>query len=493
MPPSYNNDDVFSLNGTFGSQAPDSTANTTEIAAHAIYHMMQGFLSTFPQYNPPNNSSLGVNLFSESYGGKYGPVFAEVWEEENRKRQSGAAAESAAVDIHLTSLGLVNACVDDLVQGPSYASMLVNNSYGFQAVPKLQASLTNATFYQPGGCRELINQCRAIVAVADPTNQGNVAAANNACAQAAEICQRYLSDSFVTSGRSLYDIAHKAPDSYPPRFYSTYLNTPGIQASIGTQVNYTDFNPGVYSLFYTTGDPQRITAIPKLAALLQSGIRIGLIYGDRDFICNWMGGEAVSLALADAAGAPYNVAFPTAGYAPVIVNESYIGGVVRQFANLSFSRIYQAGHFVPASQPETAFQVFARIILGTSVSTGVAADARTYNTSGPLNATQTAKLPDAPSPTCFLRALTDTCAKHQISSIEAGKGVVINGAWYPASSDWPGMSSTAIPSTTSMTGSVTLTGVFTATSTPNAARASRAYIKHALTAGVLCLLPAFAF
>ncbi len=48
------------------------------VAAMAIYHMMQGFLSVFPQYNPPGNGSLGVNLFSESYGGKYGPAFADT-------------------------------------------------------------------------------------------------------------------------------------------------------------------------------------------------------------------------------------------------------------------------------------------------------------------------------------------------------------------------------------------------------------------------------
>ncbi len=86
-PPAVTGDARLLLNGTFSSQSVDATPNTTEVAAAAIYHMMQGFLSTFPQYNPPGNTSLGVNLFSESYGGKYGPIFAEVWEVGERETQ----------------------------------------------------------------------------------------------------------------------------------------------------------------------------------------------------------------------------------------------------------------------------------------------------------------------------------------------------------------------------------------------------------------------
>ena len=84
---------------------------------------------------------------------------------------------------------------------------------------------------------------------------------------------------------------------------------------------------------------------------MKAGVRIGFIYGDRDYICNWLGGEAISLAVAAETSAAYASLFPAAGYAPIIVNTTYIGGVVRQYGNLSFSRIYDAGHSVPAYQP----------------------------------------------------------------------------------------------------------------------------------------------
>ncbi|KAK0629150.1 Alpha/Beta hydrolase protein [Bombardia bombarda] len=472
------------INGTFPTTNRTSTANTTEIAAQAIWHLMQGFLSVFPQYNPPDNSSLGISLFAESYGGKYGPVFAETWEGQNARRQNGSLANSTTLDIRLVALGIVNGCVDDLVQGPYYTTMAVNNSYGLQLLSPVRAALANGSFYAPSGCQDLTQQCQQQVAALDPNNATNVKTVNSLCGAATMTCQG-LVDPYLETGRSVYDISQTISSSapFPPHFYLDYLNTAAVQRAIGSPVNYTDTSLAVTAAFLATGDWERRALVPKLAALLARGVRIGMMYGDRDYICNWLGGEAVSLAIAAAAGAPYATKFPSAGYAPVIVNDSYIGGVVRQFANLSFSRIYQSGHFVPAYQPETAFQVFARIIMGTSVSTGERVDLGSFNTTGPANATQSLKLPPSPTGTCFVRVV-GSCPTDAVQSMLDGKGVVINGVWYPASSDWPGATMTSssagavgggggatgggggggpVPTPTSTT---VLTGLFTATATP---------------------------
>ncbi|KAK3384546.1 Alpha/Beta hydrolase protein [Lasiosphaeria ovina] len=471
------------LNGTLPSNSASKTANTTEIAAVAVWHMLQGFLSVFPQYNPPGASALGVNLFAESYGGKYGPVFADVWEQQNDLAlQSGASSSNSPANstlvIHLTALGIVNGCVDDLVQGPYYAAMTVNSSYGLNIISPVAAALANGSFYESGGCRDAIIACRNMIANdrapnADASPVQNVST-NGVCFHATSVCNGLL-EPYSTSGRSFYDIAHQTPESFPPSYYIEYLNTRAVQDAIGAVVNYTDTSRAVARAFQSTGDYERDDTVTKLAALVARGVRVGLMYGDRDYICNWLGGEAVSLAIAAGVGGAYAAAFPAAGYAPIIVNDSYIGGVVRQFANLSFSRIYQAGHFVPAYQPETAFQVFARIILGTSLSTGSPADLTTYNTTGPANATSSLSLPPSPTETCYVRA-PDSCATDSVQSLLKGQGVVVNGVWYAASSDWPGASLTssapgasgsgATPTPSAST-SVTLTGVFTATSTPN--------------------------
>jgi carboxypeptidase C (cathepsin A) len=458
------------LNGTFSSLSANNTANTTETAALAVWHMLQGFLATFPQYNP-GNASLGVSLFAESYGGKYGPVFAETWEEQNAKRQNGSLFNATSLDIHLSSLGIMNGCVDDEIQGPSYTEMMVNNPYGLQLLNSVRAALVNASYYQANGCLDMIYQCRNATLASDPGGAGNVSSVNDICEQATTTCNQDLIQPYSDFGRSLYDIAHQLPESFPPCYYIDYLNTADIQMAIGSPVNFTDTSSQVYSAFMGTGDWERTAMVPKLAALLQKGVRVGLVYGDRDFICNWIGGEAVSLSVASSLGGSYAANFPTSGYAPIIVNSSYIGGVVRQYGNLSFSRVYQAGHFVPAYQPETAFQVFARILLGTSISTGEAVNLSTYNTSGPLNATSSLILPPSPTQTCYIGSIPDTCESAAVSGILNGQGVIINGVWYAASSNWPGatmsstVSGTATPTTSSTT--ATLTGVYTATATPS--------------------------
>lgn len=201
---------------------------------------------------------------------------------------------------------------------------------------------------------------------------------------------------------------------------------------------------------------------------------------------NWFGGEAVSLAVAqNTTSGNYSTRFAQAGYAPIITNSTYIGGAVRQYGNLSFSRIYDAGHSVPAYQAETAFQVFARIISGSSLSTGENIDLTTYNTTGPLNSTHTNSLPASPSATCWLRNIDNTCTEQQKSAIIAGSGVIMDGVWFSAASAFSsqtsstGSSSIVAISTTIITiqGGTTVTlqttiteiptGVFVATATPS--------------------------
>lgn len=443
--------------------------------------MLQGFLGAFPQYGPTSSSTMGVHLFAESYGGKYGPAFATIWEEQNLRRLNGTISKNGTIEIKLISLGIVNGCVDDLVQAPYYPVMAVNNTFGLTAINPTMAKLATASFYAPGGCQDLINQCRVAVVTQDPEDEGDVAVVNSICASAYSSCTSNVMEPYFEAGRSVYDIAHFLPDPFPPSTYLEYLNTAGFQSAIGTPVNYTETNYQVVDAFTSTGDYERQALIPDIARLLNNGVRVGLMYGDLDYICNWLGGEAVSLAVATQASGSYSTLFPAAGYAPIITNSSYIGGVVRQYGNFSFSRIYDAGHSVPAYQPETAFQVFARIITGTSVSTGAAVDLSVYNTTGPLNATYTASLPASPSATCWLRNIPETCTDDERNQIIDNEGVIINGVLYDASSDWSNPAATSTPTaggsqdsgnSVTVTTTQILTGFFTATATPSTAKKS---------------------
>ncbi|CAG8956639.1 hypothetical protein HYFRA_00011950 [Hymenoscyphus fraxineus] len=464
------------MNGTFSSLNRNNTSNTTELAGMAIWHMLQGFLGAFPQYMP-NSTSVGVHLFAESYGGKYGPAFATLWTEQNRKRLNGSLSLNGTIDIKLASLGIVNGCVDDLIQAPYYPAFAVNNTFGVTAINPTRAELASASFSSRGGCRDQINNCRAAVLAQDPDNNGDVEIVNKLCSAAYSSCTMNVMEPYMDAGRSVYDISHLLPDSFPSSTYLDYLNTPEFLAAIGSPVNYTETNYQVVDAFTSTGDYERESLVPSLSALLRQGIRVGLMYGDLDYICNWMGGEAISLAVAAQTSASYASRFPAAGYAPIITNATYIGGVVRQYGNLSFSRIYDAGHTIPSSQPETAFEVFARIITGTSVSTGEIINPSVFNTTGPLNATVTASLPPSPASTCFLRNIGQTCNEDQRNMILGGKGAIINGVLYSDPADWSSAISSASASnpstaTVSVTTTQVLTGQFTATATPSSTKKS---------------------
>lgn len=54
-----------------------------------------------------------------------------------------------------------------------------------------------------------------------------------------------------------------------------------------------------------------------------------------------LAGENVSLSV-DFPGA---ASFRSSGYANIITNSTYTGGVVRQIGQLSFSRVFEAGHY----------------------------------------------------------------------------------------------------------------------------------------------------
>ncbi|PVH89877.1 alpha/beta-hydrolase [Cadophora sp. DSE1049] len=463
------------MNGTFSSLNSSNTANTTEIAGMVIWHMLQGFLGAFPEYGPNSSTTMGVHLFAESYGGKYGPAFASIWEEQNLRRSNGTLSRGGTIEIKLASLGIVNGCVDDLIQAPFYPAMAINNTYGLSAINPTRARLASASFSSEGGCADLIRQCRSAVSSQDPDNEGDVEVVNSICSHAYSSCSTNVIEPYFDAGRSIYDIAHYVPDPFPPNTYLEYLNTASVQAAIGSPVNFTQTNQQVISAFTSTGDYERNDLVPEIAKLLNAGIRVGFMYGDRDYICNWLGGEAISLAVAAATSPSYASIFPESGYAPIIVNTSYIGGVVRQYGNLSFSRIYDAGHSVPAYQPETAFQVFARIMSGTSVSTGEIINNSLYNTTGPLNATHTNSLPPSPSATCWQRNIPETCNGDQKQQIVNGEGVIINGILYDEAKDWSSAASSSTSSSQSQTtGRVTvttttqiLTGFFTATATPS--------------------------
>jgi carboxypeptidase D len=199
-----------------------------------------------------------------------------------------------------------------------------------------------------------------------------------------------------------------------------------VQGALGVPINYTESTDSVYAGFSSTGDYPRSDVhgyIDDIAYVLDSGIKVALVYGDRDYACNWIGGEDVSLLVnhAEAAG------FRDAGYTPLQTNKTYVGGQVRQHGNFSFTRVYEAGHEVPAYQPETAYNIFHRAIFNRDLATGEVDTARnsSYSTQGPKSTWDIKNdVPESPGPLCYILALEATCTEDQIASVANGTAMI---------------------------------------------------------------------
>lgn len=119
--------------GTMGSQGPKTTANSTTHAAHAMWHFAQTWFSEFPAYKPHDDR---VSLWTESYGGHYGPGFVKFFQEQNEKINNGTIKEDGTHYIHLDTLGIINGLLDTALQTIMYAEMAYNNV----RLPNLRAS-----------------------------------------------------------------------------------------------------------------------------------------------------------------------------------------------------------------------------------------------------------------------------------------------------------------------------------------------------------------
>lgn len=99
--------------GTYSTPDVTLTANTTEAAAPNFWKTVQGFMGAFPQY-----SKGDFHLVTHSYGGHYGPRFADYIQSQNAKNIPGA------MPIKLKTLLIGNGFYDAAVQYPAYVSRL---------------------------------------------------------------------------------------------------------------------------------------------------------------------------------------------------------------------------------------------------------------------------------------------------------------------------------------------------------------------------------
>lgn len=223
---------------------------------------------------------------------------------------------------------------------------------------------------------------------------------------------------------------HEAQDPFPPPYMLGWLNQAEVQKAFGVPVNHSWYSPAVAEAFDRTGDLVKGGQLEQLKYVLGHGVNVALFHGDRDYACNWLGGERYSLNIPW----PHQADFRNAGYTALVLSEPYTqsGGLVRQYGNLSFTRVYQAGHMVPSYQPEAAYRIFMRALTHRDIATGqvdlnayAEQHEEQYSTSGPSDAwwMKNDVLPQ-PAHECYVLDPQSRCTKEEIEWIKDGSAVV---------------------------------------------------------------------
>ena len=246
--------------------------------------------------------------------------------------------------VNLKGLAVGNGLTDPAVQYPYYAKMAVNNTYNVKAVSGPEV---NAMEEELGKCIPLIEQCQNDTSV---------------CSRAQALCNDAQLGPYEQSGLNPYDVREKCkvkPLCYDFSAPTDWLDLPATREALGvTQASSTwsSCNMQVNQQFSSDWMKSQQYTIPPL---LEDGIRVLIYAGDADFICNWMGNKAWTLALEwpgkDAFNAAEDHDWDVAGTK---------AGTARTAQGLTFLQVNKAGHMVPMDQPENSLSMIETFMSG---------------------------------------------------------------------------------------------------------------------------------
>ncbi|KAJ3274035.1 hypothetical protein HDV01_003528, partial [Terramyces sp. JEL0728] len=305
------------------SYTEGKSPTNSDDAGQDVYAFLQLFVQTYPKYK-----DLPFHVTGESYAGHYIPAIGKVIIDSNLKLSTGA------VGLNLTSLAIGNGLTDPLVQYEYYPDMAADTKYG----PILDEAVIEGMRAKYSTCANLINACYQYKT---PFT----------CVPGSFYCNSAFIQPFQSTGLNIYDIRKKCDPSNPLCYdilndIEAYLNRPEIQEQLGVDVQYEGCKRDINMNFLLAGDWMRpyVEYIPEI---LESGVRVLIYAGDADFICNWIGNKAWTLALEWEGSEGFNSAEDWQWKSKITGKDA---GEFRMFGNFAFLRVYEAGHMVPYDQ-----------------------------------------------------------------------------------------------------------------------------------------------
>jgi len=217
--------------GTGFSYGTD-TVTSTVTAAPQVWALLQAFYTQFPQYQ-----SRDFGIFTESYGGHYGPQFASYFQQQNAAIDAGTLQ---GIKINLVALGINNGWINPQVQYKAYIDFAYNNTYK-QLISKSQyTSITNA---YNSKCLPAMQKCTG-------TTGGN-----SACNNANSVCDSAVYEPIADAADfDVYDVRQPSNDKFPPETYVKYLQSSSVVKAIGAKSTYGECPDDPYNKIEATGD-----------------------------------------------------------------------------------------------------------------------------------------------------------------------------------------------------------------------------------------------
>jgi len=279
------------------------------------------FITAFYRYHHPEYQNVPLYITGESYAGHYIPAIAAY------------LLRAKDLDIPLAGIAIGNGLTDFSVQIKGYANFLLENDlvgpFGYLAVQLLSTISVIALEMEA----ELFKNISLTVLglIADYVGIINV-----------------------------YDIRRKDTDDDLDDDIIALLKQPPVQELFGLK-EYREFKMVCNHTLqeYMLADIP-VSISPDLVELMENEVKVLIYYGDKDYICNWIGGELLIDSLKWKGKSEYE----KQAYKGFKLKNGTEVGKFKNVGNFTFLVVYNAGHMVPMDQKEASLYMLKTFIDG---------------------------------------------------------------------------------------------------------------------------------
>lgn len=319
----------------------DENDSNEEMISEDAYYFLLAFFESNPEY-----SQNPLTIVGESYGGHYAPAVAhKVWTKN----------KTSDIKINLAGLAIGNGLTNPYEQYKYYPEMAVNNSHGIKVISDdVYDAMTSAV----PKCQALIKKC----------NDGDSVVDRFACQAAFVVCNTAETSPYSMTGLNPYDIRKTCdiqPLCYDFSNIETFLNLDSTREALHVTDESSAWTSCNYEINMKFHSDWMHDFSPFVADLLNDGIHTLVYAGDVDFICNYLGNRAWTIALEWDFQNEFNATedheWGTGNYNN---SEGTAAGLVKTSNGFTFMQVYDAGHMVPTDQPQVALDMIRNFING---------------------------------------------------------------------------------------------------------------------------------